>query len=364
MSISPGLVPTILPRRPVGRTRLTVSELGLGASCLGNLYRSISDEQAQETLDSAFGSGISYVDCAPYYGFGLCEQRVGQALRGRSDITVSTKVGRLLEPAPQVTDDSERFGFRSSMPFAPVFDYSYDAVMRSWESSLQRMGLARIDILFVHDIGRLTHGDLHEQRFQQLTLGGGLRALTELRAGGQIDAFGIGVNEIPICLELLHEADFDAILLAGRYTLLEQNALDALFPECARRGTSLIIGGPYNSGILATGTRGNQAPRFDYEIAATDTVFQVRRLERVCEQFDVPLAAAALQFPLAHPQVAAVIPGLSDRHQVMQTIALYKTPIPLEFWQELQSCRLIREDAPVPILRSNLERGVDAHAQL
>ena len=210
---------TSLPRRPIGRTRLTVSELGLGAACLGNLYQSMSDEQAQEALHSAFGSGISYVDCAPYYGFGLCEQRVGQALRSRPDITVSTKVGRLLEPAPQVTDDSERCGFHSSMPFAPVFDYSYEAVMRSWESSLQRMGLERIDILFVHDIGRLTHGELHEQRLQQLIVGGGLRALTELRAGGQIDAFGIGVNEIPICLELLQEADFDAILLAGRYTL-------------------------------------------------------------------------------------------------------------------------------------------------
>ncbi|GFE82665.1 oxidoreductase [Steroidobacter agaridevorans] len=344
----PAVIQTCLPRRAVGRTRLQVSELGLGAASLGNLYRPMSDAEAHETLDAAFNEGIGYVDCAPYYGFGLCEQRVGEGLKGREGIVVSTKVGRLLEPAPGVVDDSERFGFRSALPFTPVFDYSYDGVMKSWESSLQRLGVARIDMLYVHDIGRMTHGYRHPERLQQLIHGGGLRALAKLRAEGQIDAVGIGVNEVQVCLELMEEADLDVILLAGRYTLLEQKALDVLFPECARRGTSVVIGGPYNSGILATGTRSDVVPRFNYEVAATDIVFRVRRLERVCREFNVPLPAAALQFPLAHPQVASVIPGLGGSEQVAQTMTYYRTRIPAEFWQELRSQNLIHEAAPLP----------------
>lgn len=340
-----------VPRRAVGRTRLQVSELGLGAASLGNLYRPMSDAEAHRTLHAVFDEGIGYVDCAPYYGFGLCEQRVGQGLQGRSDIVVSTKVGRLLAPAPDVSDDSERFGFRSAMPFKPEYDYSYDGVMKSWESSLQRLGLERIHILYVHDIGRMTHGYRHPERLQQLIHGGGLRALARLRAEGEIDAFGIGVNEVQVCLEMLEETDLDVILLAGRYTLLEQKALDALFPECARRGTSIVIGGPYNSGILATGTRSDVVPRFNYEVAATDVVFRVRRLERVCREFNVPLPAAALQFPLAHPQVASVIPGLGAPEQVEETMAYYRTRIPGEFWQELRAQNLIHEAAPLPAVQ-------------
>ncbi len=349
MSAHHAQIQSSLPRRALGRTALRLSELGLGTASLGNLYRPITDTEAQDTLNAAFNEGLSYVDCAPYYGFGLSEQRVGAGLRGREGTVVSSKVGRLLEPAPDVSDDSERFGFRSAMPFTPVFDYSHDGVMRSWESSLQRLGRTRIDILYVHDIGRMTHGYRHPERMHQLIHGGGLRALAKLRADGQIDAIGIGVNEIPICLELLEEADLDVILLAGRYTLLEQKALDSLFPECARRGTSIVIGGPYNSGILATGTRGDAIPRFNYEVAATDVVFRVRRLERVCREFNVPLPAAALQFPLAHPQVASVIPGLGGREQVEQTMTFYRTRIPPEFWHELRSQNLIHEAAPLPV---------------
>ena len=221
MSAHHALIQHCLPRRALGRTQLQLSELGLGAASLGNLHRPLTDADAAETVAAAFDAGMNYVDCAPYYGFGLCEQRVGAGLRGREGIVVSSKVGRLLAPAPGVTDDSERFGFRSALPFAPVFDYSYDGVMQSWESSLQRLGWSRIDILYVHDIGRMTHGHRHPERMHQLIHGGGLRALTKLRAEGQVDAIGIGVNEIPICLELLGEVDLDVILLAGRYTLLE-----------------------------------------------------------------------------------------------------------------------------------------------
>lgn len=341
-----------LPRRALGRTRVRLSELGFGGASLGNLYQPLPAADAQATLRAAFDAGITYVDSAPYYGFGLSEMRVGQGLVGRSDIVVSTKVGRLLEPAPHVTDDRERCGFRSAQPFATVFDYSYDGVMASWKSSLQRLSRARVDILYVHDIGRVTHGERHRERFEQLTSGGGLRALAELRAAGEIDAFGIGVNEVEICLEVLQEADLDVILLAGRYTLLAQRPLDDLFPECQRRGTSIVIGGPYNSGILATGTRGTSPPRFNYELAETNLVVRVRRLEQICAEFGIPLPAAALQFPLAHPAVSAVIPGLASRAQVEETLSFYRTEIPAAFWRELKLQRLIREDAPVPADKS------------
>ncbi|MBM0106868.1 aldo/keto reductase [Steroidobacter sp. S1-65] len=330
-----------------------MSEIGLGAAPLGNLYQPISEADAQATLASALAADVTYVDCAPYYGFGLCERRVGDALRGRDDVVISTKVGRVLVAAPEVVDDRERHGFRSSMPFSPIFDYSYDGVMRSWEASLQRLGLARINVLYVHDIGSITHGDAHQQRMMELTKRGGLRALEVLRSEGQIDGFGLGVNEIDVCLTLLREADLDVILLAGRYTLLEQGAMDELMPECARRGVSLVIGGPYNSGILATGTRGAHTPRFNYEHAPDDVIQKVRRLEDVCERHRVALPAAALQFALAHPQVASVIPGLCGPAQVEQTLELYRARIPDAFWNELKSQRLIRDNAPVPESKSS-----------
>lgn len=325
-----------------------LSELGLGGAPLGNLYRSVSDKEADDTLECALAAGIRYVDSAPYYGFGLSERRVGDALRDRKDVVISTKVGRLLEPDSRVTDTSERFGFHSAMPFAPVFDYTYDGIMKSWESSLQRLGLPRIDILFIHDIGRLTHGERHQEMLRQLIDGGGMRAIAKLRAGGDIGAFGVGVNEIQICMDLLQIADLDVILLAGRYTLLEQNALEELFPACERSGTSVVIGGPYNSGILATGVNAAVSPRFNYEAASMQIRLRVQRLEAVCDEFNVSLPAAALQFVLAHPQVASVIPGLCGTDQVLQTLENYRAHIPWDFWNELKSQHLIRDDAPLP----------------
>jgi D-threo-aldose 1-dehydrogenase len=339
-----------LRRRRIGRTQLRVSELGLGAASLGNLYRAISDEEARGTLTAATAAGITYVDTAPYYGFGLSERRVGDALRGNRNIVISTKVGRLLRPTDEVMDDSERCGFRSSMPFYPAYDYTYDGVMRSWEASLQRLGLPRVDLLYVHDIGRATHGELHAEKFRELAQGGGLQALSQLRSDGAISAVGIGVNEIDVCLDVLREFDLDVVLLAGRYTLLEQEALDELFPSCAIRGTSVVIGGPYNSGILATGTRGGIPTHFNYEHAPPFVVERVRRIEAVCDRYEVPLAAAALQFPLAHPQVASVIPGVGHAARIAQTLESYRLAIPGEFWRQLKDDELIRSDAPTPSL--------------
>ncbi len=338
-----------LPLRPLGRTGLSVTELGFGGAPLGNLFRPLPDEAARATLKAAEEGGFGYYDTAPFYGFGLSERRLGDALRARKDVVLSTKVGRLLTPVPGPLDQSKvRHGYATAMPFEPVYDYSYDAVMRSYEASLQRLGLSRIDILYIHDIGRLTHGEQNSARMVELTRGGGLRALQELREGGDIAGFGMGVNEVAACLEVMAHARLDAILLAGRYTLLEQTSLDALFPACEQAGTAIVIGGPYNSGILAVGTRTVAPLYYNYEPAPADVIEKVRRIEAVCESHGIPLAAAALQFPLAHPLVVSVIPGLDSPQRVEQSLALYHRKIPSAFWQDLRAAGLVRADAPLP----------------
>jgi D-threo-aldose 1-dehydrogenase len=255
----------------------------------------------------------------------------------------------LLKPVPGPVDETQvRHGYATPMPFEPVYDYSYDAVMRSYEASLHRLGLSRIDILYIHDIGRMTHGDENTARMVELTKGGGLKALEELRASKAISGFGMGVNEIPACLEVMDHARLDVILLAGRYTLLEQTPLDDLFPRCTAAGTAIVVGGPYNSGILAVGTKTSAPLFYNYEPAPTEAIEKVRRIEAVCDRHGVPLAAAALQFPLSHPLVASVIPGLDSPERVSQTVALYRHKIPPALWQELRQENLLRTDAPVP----------------
>jgi D-threo-aldose 1-dehydrogenase len=350
---------TLLPTRSIGVAGLRVSELGFGAASLGNLYHSMSDGDARDTAITAIEAGITYFDTAPYYGFGLSERRVGDALRGQEGIVLSTKVGRLLKADSSVRGDAERHGFRSPMPFQSEYDYSFEGVMSSWEASKQRLGLARVDILYVHDIGRLTHGDRHDATFRQLTEAGGFRALERLRGSGAIQAFGLGVNETAICLEAMKHVHLDVILLAGRYTLLEQGALDDLLPACVQSRTSIVIGGPYNSGILATGTRQGGILHYDYESAPQTVVDRVRRLEATCERHGVPLAAAAVQFPLAHPQVASVIPGLGSPRRVQRTLELYRTNIPEAFWHELKNEGLIRKDAPIPA--PTADRSLEGH---
>ncbi|RZL05701.1 MAG: aldo/keto reductase, partial [Rubrivivax sp.] len=284
---------------------------------------------------------------APFYGFGLSEQRLGAVLQGQGDIVVSTKVGRLLVPASGPVDETVvRHGYASPMPFEPMFDYSYDAVMRSFAGSHAR--LPRIDLLYIHDIGRLTHGEGNDRHMTALTTGGGLKALEELRDAGRIRGFGIGVNEVAACREVMDHARLDAILLAGRYTLLEQGPLDDLFPACEKAGTAIVVGGPYNSGILATGTKTGGPLYYDYEPAPAEVVARVRAMEQVCDAYGVPLAAAALQFALAHPLVASVIPGLDSPARVKQTLALYGHPIPSALWRDLVRAGLLRADAPVP----------------
>jgi D-threo-aldose 1-dehydrogenase len=338
------------PLRPLGNTGLSVTELGFGTAPLGNLFHPLPDETARATLKAAEIAGFGYYDTAPFYGFGLSERRLGDALRGRKDIVLSTKVGRLLKPVAGPVDETvPRHGYATPMPFEPVYDYSYDAVMRSYEESLQRLGLSRIDLLYIHDIGRLTHGEQNAARMAELTKGGGLKALEELRAAKAIAGFGMGVNEVPACLEVMDHARLDVILLAGRYTLLEQHPLDDLLPRCQAAGTAIVVGGPYNSGILALGTKSGAPLYYDYEPAPETVIEKVRRIEAVCDRHAVPLAAAALQFPLAHPLVASVIPGLDSPGRVEQTLALYRHKISASLWQDLRHEELIRPDAAIPL---------------
>ena len=341
----------ILNKRRIGKTSLQITELGFGCASLGNLYRVLSDDEAGETVNAAHDAGINYYDTAPYYGFGLSERRLGDVLRplDRESLVISSKVGRLLRPAKGIVSDAERHGFRSPMPFEPVYDHSYDGIMRSFESSLQRLGLSRIDILLMHDLGEDTHGDKSAFYFKQ-AMDSGYRALDELRGDGLIKAVGLGVNEYRVCEEVMAYGHFDCFLLAGRYTLLEQEALETFLPKCESRGTSVIIGGAYNSGILAQGTRSSITPTYNYEPAPTAIIDRVQKIEAVCEGYDVLLPEAALQFPLAHPAVACVIPGLGKTKYVQKTLDYYRKPIPAEFWSALKTEGLLGEQAPVPSL--------------
>jgi D-threo-aldose 1-dehydrogenase len=337
-----------LSTRPLGNTPLKVSKLGFGGGLLGNLYESLADDTAQEAMTQAVKSGIAYFDTAPFYGFGLSEQRVGQFLQKHpsDELILSTKVGRRLVPIERTKAVGVRHGFCSPMPFEPVFDYSYDGVMRSYEDSLQRLGRG-VDVLLMHDLGEFTHGQAHERVFKQ-AMEGGYRAMDELRRSGEISAIGLGVNEWQVCEQAMGEGDFDCFLLAGRYTLLEQQSLERFLPECLRRGCSVIMGGPYNSGILAVGTQSNSPLYYNYEPASAELIKTVKRFEAVCESYQIPLAAAALQFPLAHPAVASVVPGLNCAAQVIQTIALFNTRIPDSFWTDLKHENLIQANAPIP----------------
>jgi D-threo-aldose 1-dehydrogenase len=334
----------MIATRRLGSTSLRLPELGFGTAPLGNLFRTVAEEDAAATIAAALAAGMRYADTAPFYGFGLAEKRLGAGLRGEQTV-ISTKVGRVLAPVSGPLP-TERHGYCSAEPWEPVYDYSYDGVLRSHEASLARLGVDRIDILLVHDIGRLTHGDRHAERMAELT-GGGLRALEQLRGEGAITAFGIGVNECDVALELLDRGPLDLILLAGRYTLLEQGALDALLPRCAALGTGVVIGGPYNSGILAReGPR--PGARYDYEAAPAPVLDKARWIEAVCARHHVALGAAALQFVLAHPAVASVVPGLASAGEVADTVARYTAAIPAQLWEELRHEGLLRADAPVP----------------
>jgi D-threo-aldose 1-dehydrogenase len=329
--------------------RLRASPLGFGGAPVGNLFRAVPDAAAVALVAHAYDAGVRYFDTAPHYGHGLSERRIGDALRARprDDYLLSTKVGRLLEPRADAPRD--QYGFVDTLPFVQRYDYGAAGVRRSLEDSLQRLGLARVDLVYLHDIDRDTHGDAHGERLAD-ALGGGLPALAALKAEGRIGGYGLGVNDVAICLQVLAVADLDVILLAGRYTLADQSALRELLPECDRKGVAIVLGGPFNSGILATGARpaDGSLPSFNYAPAPPEIVARVAAIERACAEFGVSLPAAALQFPAAHPAVATVIAGVRSSDEFDANLRLARQPIPREFWSALRERALVDPRSPLP----------------
>ena len=329
------------------RSPVNLTQLGFGGAPLGNLYRKIEDHDAQATLDAAWNAGIRYFDTAPQYGLGRSELRFADALTrfDKDAMTLSTKVGRVLEDCSP--DEVTPEAFVDVPQKRIVFDYTYDGIMRSLDDSMTRLGTDKVEMLFLHDIDAGTHGEAGvEDKLRELFSGGGYLALSELREADKVAAIGAGVNTWQICERLLGEADFDGFLLAGRYTLLEQEPLETFLPLCLKRDVGIILGGPYNSGILATGAVAGA--RYDYAPAPDDILQRVRNLEAVCAAHDTPLIAAALQFPLGHPAVKSVIPGASTPDEVRHNVAIFETPIPAALWSDLKSQGFIHNDAPVP----------------
>ncbi|MCE3257892.1 MAG: putative aldo/keto reductase [Nitrobacter vulgaris] len=334
-----------LERRKLGRTDVSLTVFGFGGTSLGNMYRAIDDKAANEALDASFDAGVRYVDTAPLYGHGLSEHRVGGWLRRvrGENIVLSTKVGWRMFPARG--QPTEAGLFMDVPPFRRGLDYSYDGVMRSFDDSLQRLGTDSVDIVFIHDADRRNQGDAFEQRFTE-AMEGAYPALLKLREEGVIKAIGAGLNEWEACQRFAEAGDFDCFLLAGRYTLLDQESLDSFLPLCEKRGIGIVLGGPYNSGILATGPV--EGAHYDYAPASPEILEKTRRIEEVCRRHNVPLKAAALQFPLGHPTVASVIPGMGDPKRVAENMDLLAHKIPSDLWAELRSEGLIRQDAPLP----------------
>lgn len=324
---------------------LAFTTLGFGTAPLGNFLRALDESACDAAVDAAWTAGVRHFDTAPLYGLGLSETRLGRVLQAkpRDAYMLSTKVGRLLEPA----GEGEGNGgiYVDVPPLKYVYDYSYEGVMRSFEASLARLGLDRVDILYVHDVDAHNHGGREgsEARIQELLASGGWKALQQLRDAGAVAAIGAGVNDWQCCARLLDLADPDLFLLAGRYTLLEQEPLTALFPRCTAAGVGIIMGGPYNSGVLAGRTT------YDYSAIPPHIADRTRALGKICAHHGVDLRAAALQFVLAHPVTVSVIPGASTPDETLANAALATAPIPQAVWREMKAQDLIHPDAPVPM---------------
>jgi D-threo-aldose 1-dehydrogenase len=313
--------------------------LGFGGAPLGNMFAKIDEQTAEAAVGAAWDEGVRYFDTAPHYGAGLSEHRLGNVLRQqpRDSFVLSTKVGRVLTPDPAIVRGP--WPFEHGLPFHARYDYSADGARRSIEDSLQRLGLARADVVYIHDIAEDAHGPNWRQAFREAMQGAG-RALIQLREQGVIRAWGLGVNRVEACQAGLEQSDPDLFLLAGRYTLLDHSALDTLFPACAARGVRVVVGGPFNSGLLAGGSH------FDYVTPAAEQVRARDLVLALCETHKVDIRAAALQFCAAHPVVCAVIPGAKSAQKVRQNAALMRQRIPASFWTDLKANGLLPRHAP------------------
>ena len=324
--------------------------LGLGGAPLGNLFAAIADEDAHALVGAALANGCCCFDTAPHYGNGLSEHRLGRALRGvaRKDFVLSSKVGRLLHP--DVDAPRQQNGYLDVLPFVQAWDYSAAGVRRSVEDSLQRLGLSRLDAVYVHDCDAVTHGTSYPRVLRQV-VEEALPELQRLKTQGLVTHVGLGVNDVQVCLDVLQQTELDCLMLAGRYSLIDHSALPQLLPLCLQRGVRIALGGVFNSGILATGVRDDRVARFNYAAAPEVWTRRVRAIEAVCAQFQVPLRAAALQFPMAHPAIEIVMLGAQDAAQWHDAIGMMAHVISPDFWAALRERGFIGPAAPTPIGR-------------
>lgn len=334
-----------LPSRRLGRSGLAVTTLGFGGAPLGDLYARLDEASAVATVETALAAGVTLLDTSPLYGHGLSEHRIGAALRrsGRKDVVISTKIGRVALPFAGRGDGS---GYLGGLPHGMRFDYSYDGAMRSLEQSALRLGVDRLDIVLIHDVDVWTHGqDMIERRFSE-AMDGAYRALDDLRSAGAVKAIGVGVNEAGMCERFARAGDFDTMLLAGRYSLLEQPALASFMPLAQEKGIGLMLGGVFNSGILATGPVAGA--KYNYRPAPPDILARVAAIEAVCTRHGVPLRRAALQFPLGHPAVASLVMGAVRPEEVADQAAELAALVPTALWTEMKAEGLLGADVPVP----------------
>jgi D-threo-aldose 1-dehydrogenase len=327
---------TTIGTRSLGRAGLALSELSLGCAQLGNLYREVSDDDAAATVDRAWELGIRYFDTAPHYGLGLSERRLGTALarRSRTDYALSSKVGRILAPVALASGIDDE-GYVVPATHRRVWDFSRDGIRRSLEESLDRLGLDRLDIVYLHD---------PDEHWDDV-LRTGYPALDELRADGLVRAIGAGMNQAAMLADLVRSTDVDLVMIAGRYTLLEQSALDDLLPLCRARGVGVVAAGVFNSGLLSRRRPGAGA-RYDYGPAPAHAIERAQEIAAVCEQHGTTLPAAAIAFPLAHAAVVTVCVGARSPQQVERNVALYRETVDSELWAHLKAHGLLREDAP------------------
>ncbi|UTW14503.1 aldo/keto reductase [Marinobacterium rhizophilum] len=322
------------------RSGTPITELGFGAAGIGNLFRSVTNVEAQAAVNGAWEQGLRYFDTAPHYGAGLSERRLGLALheKPRDELFLSTKVGRVLHPLEK-NAPLEEAGFVGAAPFKRHYDYSYDGIMRAFEDSLQRLGVTRIDMLLMHDLDVFTQGDKLPELFR-IAMNSGFRAMSELRDQGLVKAIGLGVNEWQVCDAALDQADFDCFMVANCFTLLENEITQHFTGTCRQREVSLIAAAPFNSGILAKGSAG--AGHYFYDTAPGAVIERVIELEKVCSEYQVPLPAAAIQFPLLYPCVKSVVIGMTSEARIRQNMDWYEYPISMDFWQALVDREYIR----------------------
>ena len=335
----------MIKKNILGKTGIEVSVIGFGGAPLGDLFEILDDQVCYDTLKNSHKNGINFFDTSPYYGYGLSEHRIGNYLKSikRRDFILCTKVGRYMTPGNP--NKINRGPFRGGLNFSPNIDYSYDGVMKSFEQSLLRLGLSEIDICLIHDVDKWTHGDEFEMHFKE-AMNGAYKALDKLKSEKVIKAIGVGLNESNMCARFAEAGDFDCMILAGRYTLLEQGALDVFFPLALKKNIGIILAGVFNSGILIKGAGDNST--YDYKKIPDDIAKKYFAIDKICKEFDIPIGAAALQFCNANSVVSTMILGMDHPNQIKENIDLLNYKINKEFWYKLIEENLIDSRSPIP----------------